>query len=211
MYGNLSLYEQGVIRLSQDRPGLTGRRSVPCLPHSDWDEAIRVAHIQGGHMGRDVKLSCLVARAFFPCMKGEVGGYIEACRTCQTKHGKGPDQRLTLRSVPAGYPFQRIHIDLVGPLNKGARTGASNTLTVHYAFTKWVEAIPLTATTTLRGRSSPGTGTQRTSTQIAGPSSPASSSSTWEKHSVSRLLTPLGTTPKATGRLRGCIAISGPS
>ena len=28
--------------------------------------------------------------------------------------------RLSLRSVPAGYPFQRIHIDLVGPLNKGA-------------------------------------------------------------------------------------------
>ncbi len=100
-------------------------------------------------MGRDVTLSLLVARMFFPCMKGEVAGYIEACRTCQTKHGKGADQRHTLRSVPAGYPFQRIHIDLVGPLNKGARTGASNILTVRDTFTKWVEAIPLTATTTL--------------------------------------------------------------
>ncbi len=100
-------------------------------------------------MGRDVTLSRLVARVFFPCIKGEVAGYIEACRTCQTKHGKGSDQRHTLRSMPAGYPFQRIHIDLVGPLNKGARTGASNILTVRDAFTKWVEAIPLTATTTL--------------------------------------------------------------
>ena len=37
MYGNLSLDEQGVIRLSLDRTGLTGKRSVPCLPHSEWD------------------------------------------------------------------------------------------------------------------------------------------------------------------------------
>ena len=100
-------------------------------------------------MGRDVTLSRLVARVFFPCMKGEVAGYIEACRTCQTKHGKGATQRHTLRSVPAGYPFQRIHINLVRPLNKGARTGASNILTIRDAFTKWVEAIPLTSTTTL--------------------------------------------------------------
>ncbi len=132
-------------------------------------------------MGRDVTLARLVARVFFPCMKGEVAGYveacrtcqtklgkgadqrhtlfpcmkgevagyIEACRTCQTKLGKGADQRHTLRSVPSGYPFQRIHIDLVGPLNKGARTGASNILTVRDSFTKWVEAIPMAATTTL--------------------------------------------------------------
>ena len=108
-----------------------------------------MAHIQGGHMGRDVMLSRLVARVFFPCIKGEVAGYIEACRTCQMKLGKGADNRHTLCSVPAGYPFQRIHIDLVGPLNKGARTGASNIITVRDTFTKWVEAIPLTATTTL--------------------------------------------------------------
>ncbi len=149
MCGNHSLHEQGVIRLSLDRTGLTGKRSVPCLSYFEWDEAIRVTHIQGGHMGREVTLSRLVARVFFPCKKGEVAGYIEACRTCQTKHGKGADQRHTLRSVPAGYPFQRIHIDLVGPLNKGAQTGASNILTVCDAFTKLVEAIPLTATTTL--------------------------------------------------------------
>ncbi len=62
MYGNLSLKEQGVIRLSLDWTGLTGKHSVPCLLHSEWDEAIRVAHIQGGHMGRDVTLSRLVAR-----------------------------------------------------------------------------------------------------------------------------------------------------
>ena len=69
-------------------------------------------------------------------VKGEVAGYIEARRTCQTKHGKEADQQHTLRSVPAGYPFQCIQIDLVGPLNKGARTGTSNILTVRDAFTK---------------------------------------------------------------------------
>ncbi len=100
-------------------------------------------------MGTDVMLSHLVARMFFPYMKGKVAGYIEACHTCQTKHGKGANQRHTLRSVLAGYPFQCIHIDLVGPLNKEARTGSSNILTVRDAFTKWVDAIPLTATTTL--------------------------------------------------------------
>ncbi len=36
-----------------------------------------------------------------------------------------------------------------GPSTKGPWTGVSNILTVRDAFTKWVEAIPLTATTTL--------------------------------------------------------------
>ena len=78
MYSNLSLDNQGVICLTLDRPGLTGKRSVPCLPHSEWDEAIRVAHVKGGYMGRDVMLGRLIARLFFPCMKGVVAGYIKA-------------------------------------------------------------------------------------------------------------------------------------
>ncbi len=82
-------------------------------------------------------------------MKSEVSGYVEACRTCQTKHGKGADQQHTFRSVLSGYPFQHIHIDLLGPLNMGARTRASAILTVRDAFSKWVEGIPLTTTTTL--------------------------------------------------------------
>ncbi len=66
MYGNLSLNYQGVICLSLDRPGLPGKRRIPCLPHSEWDEAIRVAYVQGGHMGRYVTLARLMARVFFP-------------------------------------------------------------------------------------------------------------------------------------------------
>ena len=74
MYGNLSLDDQGVICLTLDQTGLTGKRSVPCLPHSEWDEAIRVAHVQGGHMGRDITLARLATRVFFPPVHEGRGG-----------------------------------------------------------------------------------------------------------------------------------------
>jgi transposase InsO family protein len=84
---------------------------------------------------------------FFPGMSTEVKGFVETCLSCQTKKRKRGDQRHTLVSPLSGYPFQKIHLDFVGPLSQGRRTGARWLLTVRDSFSKWVEAIPLVSAT----------------------------------------------------------------
>ena len=129
-------------------PTWQGTRTVPCIPKAMWDSLIHLAHTTGGHAGRDLTTQRLARSVFFPGIKREVEGYIKGCRDCQMKTQQQTDQRHTLVSVPCGYPFQKIHIDLVGRLTPSRRSGACWILTVRDAFSKWVEAFPLIKTTT---------------------------------------------------------------
>ncbi len=94
-------------------------------------------------MGIGTTVDRLKGRAYFPKMKAEVEDYIRSCSVCQKKVRKTGDQRHTLVSPTAGYPFQRLHVDLVGPLNETSRSWAKYILTCKDAFSKWPEAFAL--------------------------------------------------------------------
>jgi len=104
-------------------------------------------------MAAETTLHRLRQSVFFPGMSKEVHDFVQSCTTCQAKEKHQTDQRHTLVSPTAGYPFQRLHIDFVGPLNEGKRTGAKYILTCRDSFSKWIEAFPLpkaTASATVR-------------------------------------------------------------
>ena len=112
-----------------------------------------LAHTIGGHMAADSTLQRLRRSVYFPTMKKEVHDFVAACATCQAKQGRQKDQRHTLVSPTVGYPFQRLHVDFLGPFPAGHRTGAKYILTCRDAFSKWVEAFPMaraTANATVR-------------------------------------------------------------
>ena len=100
-------------------------------------------------MAADNTLARLRKAVYFPAMKKEVQDYVAACATCQAKQGKQKDQRHTLVSLSVGYPFQRIHLDFLGPLPEIRRSGAKYILTCRDAFSKWVEAFPLPRATAM--------------------------------------------------------------
>jgi hypothetical protein len=54
----------------------------------------------------------------------------------------------TLASVQAGFPFQQISIDFVGPLAASSK-GNKYILTVKDCFTRWIEAFLIVAATAL--------------------------------------------------------------
>jgi len=113
-----------------------------CLPRELWEEAMAYAHASAAHQGRDVTLQRLQPTFYFPAMKKEVDAFVKACLPCAAKQ-KGPHaQKHTLMSTCTGYPFQRISIDFVGPLNE-TKTGKKYILTVLDTFTKWLEAFPV--------------------------------------------------------------------
>jgi len=85
--------------------------------------------------------------AFFPGLAKEVELTIRGCLNCQRKDNSKKNQKGIARSVISGYPFQRLHVDYVGPMNPSRRSQAKWILTARCSFSKWVEAFPMKSST----------------------------------------------------------------
>ncbi len=140
---DLVIGRDGILRRQLPARAIEPRERVLCIPESLREEAIRVAHVNGGHMGIGTTVERLRRKVYFPHMRAEVEDYIKACSICQRKTRKNADQRHTLVSPTVGYPFQRLHIDLVGPLYESFRSHAKYILMCRDAFSKWPEAFAL--------------------------------------------------------------------
>ncbi len=140
---DLGIGENRILMRRLPARALEPRPQVMCIPKDLKQEIIWVTHIEGGHMGIGTTVDRLKGRVYFPKMKAEVEDYIRTCPICQRKIRKGGDQRHTLVSPTAGYPFQRLHVDLVGPLNESSQTRAMYILTCRDAFSKWPEEFAL--------------------------------------------------------------------
>ncbi len=66
---------------------------------------------------------------YFPKLRAEMEDFVKGCKTCQQKLWATQPQKHTLVLPTCGYPFQRLHIDLVGPLNPSRISGAKWILT----------------------------------------------------------------------------------
>ena len=53
--------------------------------------------------------------------------------------------RSALGSYHAGYPKERVHLDILGPINPRSRSGSTYILVMVDQFTKWVELAALPA------------------------------------------------------------------
>lgn len=97
----------------------------------------------GGHLGRDKTRFKITERFYWPTITADVGSYVQSCDTCQRvnktfKKSKGEMQPIAVQPEA----FQRIGIDLVGPLPV-TRDGYKYFATAICAYTKWVESEPL--------------------------------------------------------------------
>jgi hypothetical protein len=110
---------------------------------------IEAAHVTGGHMAAKKTVVRVNRTCYFPGMKIIVAEFILRCRACQSKSKKMDLQQTgTLASVQAGFPFQQIYIDFVGPLAASSK-GNKYILTVKDCFTRWIETFLIVAATAL--------------------------------------------------------------
>ena len=133
---------QNVLRIELPSSRSYSAAKPAILPAHLVEKIVVASHVATGHAGWRYALHLLRDHAHFPNMRQEVERIVQACLECQQKRRKPPDQRAILASPITGAPFQRLHVDWVGPLNEGAFSKAKYLLTVRDAFTKWVEAIP---------------------------------------------------------------------
>ncbi|XP_039532215.1 uncharacterized protein LOC120482205 [Pimephales promelas] len=114
------------------------------VPRSRREMLFQAAHCNpmAGHLGQRATLNRLMARFFWPGIHENVRRWCASCRECQLvnppANPKAPLCPLPLMQVP----FERIGMDLVGPLERSARGHRFALVLVDYA-TRYPEAVPL--------------------------------------------------------------------
>ncbi len=114
------------------------------VPKSCREMLFQAAHYNpmAGHLGQATTLIRLMARFFWPGIHENVRRWCAACRECQLVNPpaspKAPLRPLPLMQVP----FERIGMDLIGPLERSARGHRFALVLVDYA-TRYPEAVAL--------------------------------------------------------------------
>ena len=68
---------------------------------------------------------------------------IAKCETCQRIDGAPKPQMHTLKETMSDTPWQKLAIDLVGPMKPKSTRGNIYILTARCCFTRWIEAVPI--------------------------------------------------------------------
>ena len=100
------------------------------------------SHLLGAHLGVEKTYDRILGRFYWPGVKRAVQDYCRSCAECQ-KTAPKVHYRNPLIPLPIiNTPFQRIALDIVGPLPKSSRGHRYILVIVDYA-TRYPEAIPL--------------------------------------------------------------------
>ena len=100
---------------------------------------------EAGHLGNAKTLDRLKQRFYWYGMSKDSNLYVKQCSTSNQVKKSNRTPRSALGTYPAGFPMERIHLDILGPINPRSRSGSSYVLVMVDQFTKWVELAALPA------------------------------------------------------------------
>ena len=113
------------------------------MPHACKQEILELAHAsaEGGHFGFQKTIEKLKQRFHWIYLSKDVNEWCATCPTCnkQKTHGRN---RGALQPIYSGEPFERVAMNIIGPLPRTPRENRY-ILTVVDHFTKLVEAYAL--------------------------------------------------------------------
>ena len=115
------------------------------LPTNLRHEALVAYHdslLGGGHVGFEKTYMSILGKFFWKRMYREILEYVKSCDTCQKIKRHPHFKPAPLTSLPITQPFDRLHVDILGPLHQAADKSQYLLICVD-AFTKWPLAFPL--------------------------------------------------------------------
>lgn len=114
------------------------------MPRKQVKDILKEAHDSpsGGHFGVNKTLKKIRKRFYWATCKQDVVDWCRSCQACVAKKGPIGKGKSPLQIYNVSAPFQRIQMDILGPLPK-TLSGNQYLLVVVDCFTKWVEAFPL--------------------------------------------------------------------
>ena len=100
--------------------------------------------IMGGHMGIKKTVDKIQSAFYWPGIQGDVTRFCKSCDVCQKTVQKGSVPIVPLQKMPLIQKlFQRVAIDLVGPISPPSEDGHRYILTLINYATRYPEAVPL--------------------------------------------------------------------
>lgn len=116
-------------------------RNVP--PTSMIPQVFRWCHDMG-HLGQRATYDRVRQTYWWEGMKEDCYAYVKSCEACQRAHDTSirTDREMHPVSVEGLLPFQKVAIDLAGPLPKTGKGNRFAMVVVCY-ITKWMEVFPL--------------------------------------------------------------------
>ena len=118
------------------------------IPESLQDKAIQCIHdiAVGGHLGYDKTTFKCRQRFFWYGMASHIKRYVSICPVCEQSSRKVSHGIAPLGTLICGYRFERIYLDIVGPLPLSSQ-GHRYILVAIDGFTRWAQAFPLRSMT----------------------------------------------------------------
>ena len=114
------------------------------IPKENRLDVLKEAHAgrSSGHLGSERTFERIRARFYWPGYRSHVDRFCASCRECLSRNPPGKYAVMPLGLRVVGRPFERVAIDILGPL-RISRRGHRYILVISDYFTKWVEAFPM--------------------------------------------------------------------
>ncbi|KAJ1143845.1 hypothetical protein NDU88_010147 [Pleurodeles waltl] len=148
--GNHHLYWENDLLYSEPRVPVFGAARVLVVPQCYRAFLLGLAHDipLAGHLGQDKTFNRLVTHFHWPKMRTHSDKFCRACPTCQASGKAGKRVKTPLIPLPVvGTPFERVGVDIVGPLDPKTALGNRFILVLVDHATRYPEAIPLRTVT----------------------------------------------------------------
>ena len=133
---------EGLLSIIEKSSDNLTSRIVP--PKHLRQELLRSYHegIGGGHLGLEKTYAKLKERFYWPRMKEDARLACYNCARCGARKCTNHASHGVLVTIAAGFPFERIAMDIVGPLLKTLRNNRYLLVIIDY-YTRWPEAYAL--------------------------------------------------------------------
>ena len=117
-----------------------------CVPRTLRPTLLRAYHDDLSHAGHTRLYQTLKLKYWYPEMYTHTLKYVNSCDVCQRTKIPTRSKKAPLKTLPVVGPFQRIHLDHIGPL-KPTKEGYRHILVVVDSLSAWPEAFPCFTTT----------------------------------------------------------------
>lgn len=126
----------------------SGPKKLLVVPYSLVERILHLYHNEtmSAHVSRDRLSDILTNRFYWPRMKRDIADWVAACLVCRKVKPTRPLRHGLLQPVAADYPFEKVGVDIMGPIHATKDKFRYVLVCVDY-FTNWVEAAPLRSIT----------------------------------------------------------------
>ena len=116
------------------------------VPNRLRTEVLKLGHegVLAGHLGTKRTADRILAHFFWPGIFGDIKRFCQSCDICQRTVNKGSVKKAPVQEVPLVHlPFQKVAIDLIGPLSPASNRNHRWVLTLVDYATRYPEAVAL--------------------------------------------------------------------